>query len=262
MGKINIKLANNYIWNPQDAAANYFDQNKTITIAVPNDIKSLEISEVGNLQENFGCIGERESGGYWGLAVCYLKNQQAGFEVLWEKTQDVLVGNGEMPSGTRTIQKIATDTNIVAADITNQLFIDGAKKALANLNSLIVNKQDDWEIDFNVQFDPSSILGHDYKFSNQVDGLPYNGWGVGETQTSAQHGSDGRLIDNYIYSGAYGDKKAWMSGSNVSFFSAQARLEQNRDDLLKWQDSVFNDCNFEQLDNLNNQWEAIINAPE
>jgi hypothetical protein len=260
MGKINIKLANNYIYNPQDAAQSYFSNNKTITIAVPNDIKSLEIPEISNLQQNFGCIGERESGGYWGLAVCYLKNQQAGFQGEWEKTQDLLRDEGKITNETRTIQKIATETSIISAEITNQLFVDGAKKVLASLNSLILNKQDDWEIDFNVQFDPSSVLGHDYKYTLGFSGVP--GWPEGSTQPAGKHDDGDKTINDYFYPGAYGDVRAWMSGSNISFFGAEARVEVLRDDILKWQESVFANCQDEQNSLIDEQWALILEGPE
>jgi len=260
MGKLNIKLANNYIYDPQDAAEDYFKSNKTITIAVPNDIKFLEIAEVSNLQENFGCVGERESGGYWGLAVCYLKNQQAGFQTEWEKTQDILLGDGKITTGTRDIQQLATEITIGSAAITNQLFIDGAKKALANLNSLIVNKQDDWEIDFNVQFDPSSILGHDYKYTLGFGDPP--GWPEGSTQPAGQHAKEARTINDYFYPGAYGDVRAWMSGSNISFFSAETRVELVKETIFKWQEEVFANCGDDQVGSLDEQWQQILNPPK
>jgi hypothetical protein len=53
-----------------------------------------------------------------------------------------------------------------------------------------------------------------------------------------------------------------MSGSNVSFFAAEARVELVRDDILKWQDSVFASCNEEQGQSLDQQWEQILNPPE
>ena len=260
MGKINIKLANNYIYNPGDAASDYFGMNRTITIAVPNDIKSLEISEVSSLAENFGCIGERESGEYWGLAVCYLKNQQAGFQNEWRKTQDLLRDNGEMSTRAREIQEDSTEVDILQAKITNQLFIDGAKKALANLNSLIVNKQEDWEVDFNVQFDPSGTLGHDYKYTLGFGGVP--GWPEGSTQPAGRHDSGDKTINDYFYAGAYGDIRAWMSGSNVSFFAAEARVEIDRPSIIKWQDSVFANCSDEQNQLLDEQWSLILEGPE
>ena len=107
MGKINIKLADNYTWNPVDAAQEYLNENKTITIVVPENIKSLQIPDGPqvNLQEAFGCWGEMEDGRYWGLAVCYLKNQQAGFQEEWDKTQDLLESDGKITSEVRTIQQ-------------------------------------------------------------------------------------------------------------------------------------------------------------
>jgi hypothetical protein len=261
MGKINIKLANNYIYNPQDAASDYSASNRTITIAVPENVKSLQIPDgpAVNLQEAFGCWGEMEDGRYWGLAVCYLKNQQAGFQEEWDKSQDLLESNGQITAGVRTIQQNSNKTDWSGAQITNQLFIDGAKKALANLNSLIINKQDDWEVDFNVQFDPSGTLGHDYKYTLGFSGPP--GWPEGSTQPAGRHDKGDRTINSYLYTGAYGDVRAWMSGSNISFYNAQATTATSVASIEKFLDGATNECSDEQSSRIEDQWEQILNPP-
>lgn len=257
MGKLNIKLSNNYIWDPEDAANDYSSLNKTTTIVVPSDIKGLSVIPNLDLQRAFGAYGELPNGTYWAFVVCYLFNQQAGITGQWDKTQDALFNNGEITQGVREIQSKAGIREISNADIINQLFVDAGKKAGEKLNKLVLNSDQDWEIDFNVQFNPSDVLGHDYKYTYSAGSSPYKNYQDGQTETAGKHSQNDKVYDDFLYQGAYGDKRAWMHGSGISFYSTNFTILNNVEEVDKWSNEQINQCDAEQSQQWDQQWSEM-----
>lgn len=255
MGKINIKIANNYAPTPQQAADAYTQQNRTATFMFP-PVKQWMPNPNIDLNDGFGMAAELADGSaIVGLSVCHLKNQQTGVNQLLNKTMDLLEKEGKITADERSNFSLALKTEVGGSALINQLFIDAAIYTADRMNKI-----GDSDVDFTYQFNPSAVQGFEPTFKNEVSGITALNAQKGAQMASVAAGtteftyvSPVGSSDEYEVPGWYGILRSYVRGNVQSFFQADSVYQEiggngNAADIEKALDSVW----AEQSDHINN----------
>jgi hypothetical protein len=248
MGKINVKIANNYAPTPQQAADQYAQQNRTNNFMFP-PVKQWIANPNIDLMHGFGMAAELADGSaIVGLSVCHLKNQQTGVEQLLTKTMDILEKEGKITADERSNFNLAIKREVDGSALINQLFIDAAIYTTDRMNKI-----GNSDIDFSYQFNPSAVQGLEPKFTNLIGGLGFKNAGLGATMPSVASGSTETEYtspigssDEYVLPGWYGILRSYVRGNVQSFFQADSTYQEiggggNSEDVAKALDAVFNE---------------------
>jgi len=248
MGKINVKIANNYAPTPQQAADQYAQQNRTNNFMFP-PVKQWIANPNIDLMHGFGMAAELADGSaIVGLSVCHLKNQQTGVEQLLLKTMDILEKEGKITADERSNFNLAIKREVDGSALINQLFIDAAIYTTDRMNKI-----GNSDIDFSYQFNPSAVQGLEPKFTNLISGLGFKNAELGATMPSVASGSTETEYtspigssDEYLLPGWYGILRSYVRGNVQSFFQADSTYQEiggggNSEDVAKALDAVFNE---------------------
>ena len=223
MGKINVKIANNYDVDPIAAAASYAGKNYIDNYNFP-PVKQWLPNYSINLLEGFAMYAIlADNSGVVGLTVCHLRNQQQGVDDLLLKTMDTLLADGKITADERANFDLAISINGGSAALLNQLFIDAAIYTADRMNKI-----GNSNIDFNYQFNPSAVQGLEPSFTNLVSGLGFKNAQLGATMSSGAAGFADINVespigsgDDYILPGWYGVLRTYVKGNVQSFYDAQ-----------------------------------------
>jgi len=268
MGKINVKLSNNFAPDISSAAQEYAGGNRVRSINLPA-VEAWNVNPAMDNQRGFGMwgkvVGEKKIVGF---SVCHVIPHISGINVYLMKTMDELLNDGLITQDEKDNFELALKKTSGSSSLINQLFIDAAVYTADRMNKV----GEDYDIDFTYQFNPSKVSSVESTFTNLVT-PPGNvvNYAIGSTQVSGSN-FEGEIIyesplgsnENYILPGLYGLLRQYMSGAITSFYSvstATATYEDNpqaaQEQIWKEQESQVEDCFSDQISQYENQQEAI-----
>ena len=268
MGKINVKLSNNYAPDISSAAQEYANGNRVRSIQLPT-VESWNVTPSVDNQRGFGMwgkvVGEKKIVGF---SVCHVIPHISGINVYLMKTMDELLNDGLITQDEKDNFELALKKTSTSSSLINQLFIDAGVYTADRMNKV----GEDYDIDFTYQFNPSKVSSVESTFTNLV--TPPNNvvnYAIGSTQVSGSN-FEGEIVyesplgsnENYILPGLYGLLRQYMSGAITSFYTvstANATYEDNQqaaqEQIWKEQEAQIADCFNDQLSQYENQQEAI-----
>jgi len=263
MGVIRVKLSNNYFTQPQEAADKYLSNNRINKIITPSNIipGTFEIVENCDLRKGFAVTAKKTDGGYWGFAVCFLKNQQTGYTALYEKHLDKQASSGLITDNYLNwwlagySGKLSTFLNNPASGLLTEYgtFVHPAWLSINALNE--VSNQDQIDLDFNY---PSPIFPDQPNF--YLNDTNTNITSVDKrTMQTSQRGEQnipGTNQEENEGFGAYGDNP-WPKCSMVSFYSVNASKSGDKGDLESDLIDGLSECAEQQENEWQEQWEQI-----
>ncbi len=262
MGVIRVKLANNYIPLPIPAAANYFEQHKTVNILSPGNLVpgTWKIANLVNLQKGFGAYAKTK-GGYWGFVVCFLLNQATGYTELYLKHLNEQNANGDLTDNylkwweAGNLQDLGTwagDANRGFAS-NSGTFVHPAWLAVNRLNEISLQDENG-----NIDFTYPSPIHQDqpnYYLNDTNTNVPLRK----RTQQTSQRTElviPGTQQEENEGFGAYGDNP-WPKCSMRSFFSVTAVSDSSIANLEENMAETVDECYDEQQDEWETQWDII-----
>lgn len=264
MGKINVKISNNYITNPVDAANDYLGLNYTEELVIPDVVPgSWQMTSKNNMQNSFGAIAKlaNPSGPlqYCLFYVCFLKNQQIGINNIYSKVLDIQRDNGEITNELRNLIEGGTITSYedyasAPSELKpllkeRSLYLRPALLAVENLNDL--SEADSYDFTFTYG---SSMWTDQANFF--VDDLSFP---TPTTYRTSKRTKSDYAGSTMVEAGAYGDNP-WPKDGMTSFFNTNISFGETIGDLNLVMETQDESCDADQSEQWDNQWQEI-NGP-
>ena len=246
MGKINVKLADNYYYGGGPGAADtYNDVNYVKSLKLPK-VDYWQVAPNADLIQGFGVTGKVIDGsapGYCAFHVCFLFNQQEGFWTWFGKTIASLSKEGLITPRQEKLWSSGSNNNWSNKEMIGQLYLDAAKATCDILNKL--NNQDDFDWDFTYQFNPSDVASAEKSVFKNIAGA---GTGIVKENATLPAGSAGGTLVEYqdplsgdVFPGYYGSLRTWMEGNSTSFFGAG--IQWGYEERQEAEDAITDDLN-------------------
>jgi len=263
MGKVNVKLADNYYYGGgPDAAQTYSEVNYVKSLKLPK-VDYWQVAPSADLIQGFGVTGKVIDGsapGYCAFSVCFLFNQQEGFWVWLEKTIASLSKEGLITPRQEKMWTSGNNNKWQNKELIGQVYLDAAKATCDILNRL--NNQDDFDWDFTYQFNPSDVANAEKSVFKNIAG---SGTGIVKENATLPAGSAGGTsieyqdpVTNDQFPGYYGSLRTWMEGNSTSFF--EANIEWGYEERSEAEDAItdkLNECKAEQTSKYDEQQTKI-----
>jgi len=265
MGKINVKLSNNYTVDLNDAAAKYRALNYTTELVIPDVVPgSWQMTSKNSMQDSFGAIAKLANPNgplqYCLFYVCFLKNQQIGVNSIYEKVLDIQRDNGEITNELRELLEGGTITSyedyqsappqIKPLLKERSLYLRPALLAVEDLNEL--SEADSYDYDFaygsSMWTDQANFFVDPFSFSKPT------------TYRSSKRTKDDYPGSTIIQPGAYGDNP-WPKDGMTSFFSANIEFSESISALNEDFNAISEECKAEQESQWVQQWDEINSGP-
>jgi len=254
MGILQIKLADNYSYGPVNAAQNYLERNKVVTLNLPT-VENWELLPGLDYSKGFGVAGKTaatatEPAGWIGFGVCFLLNQTTGVWPTANKTFSLLEKDGLITS--RQLQLLEDGLITVNEDskMTPQVYLDSAKHMRFIMNQL--NQSDDSNAQFVYEWDLSSIPNlESSKVAVNFAGLTDYPEGK-KAPVGAGQSTNYNLPPGVDRPGYYGSVNVWEDGSATSFYSVEVLLErvEEKEEVLEGLKDYFENCASDQIEKL------------
>lgn len=266
MGKINVKLSNNYR-EGVDAAQTYFDSNKVKEISIPDVVPgSWQLLEDVNYQNGFGAYAKLATPvddsislkNYVVFVVCFLKNQQIGVNEIYNKVLDGQESSGKITQEYRQLiqgGQVQRYSDYLSAPAElkpllkeRSLYLRPALLAVEKLNDLSEAESfdADWVYGNSMWTDQENFFVDTLSFSTPTT------YRTSKRTTSSFPTTDPTMVQG----GAYGDNP-WPKDGMQSFFNAGIWFEESSGASNERANEEITQCTDEQQDIWNQQWETI-----
>ena len=263
MGKVNVKLADNYYYGGgPEAADTYNNVNYVKSLKLPK-VDYWQVAPSANLIQGFGVTGKVIDGsapGYCAFNVCFLFNQQEGFWLWLDKTIASLAKDGLITARQEKMWTAGNQSKFSEKELIGQIYLDAAKATCDVLNKL--NNHDDFNWDFTYQFNPSDVANAEKSVFKNLGGA---GTGIVKENATLPAGAAGGTSVEYqdpvsgdIFPGYYGSLRTWMEGNSTSFFGAN--IQWGFEGRQEAEDSIvdtLNNCKAEQESKYEEQQQQI-----
>jgi hypothetical protein len=266
MGILKFKLADNYDYGPVDAAQNYLEKNKTVTIDLPK-VENWELLDSYNYSQGFAVAGLTPAtatapGGWIGFSVCFLLNQTTGVWPSTEKSLEVIEKNGEITNRQLELLQDGLINLNQDSKMTPQVYLDSAKHMRAVMNKL--NQSDDSNAQFVYEWDLSSIPNlESSKVAIAYAGLADYPQGA-KAPVGAGQSTNFDFPAGVERPGYYGSVNVWEDGSATSFYGLEVVLEraEEKDEIEESLGEYINNCNQDQIELIEKLREQISGPEE
>ena len=267
MGKINVKLSNNY-FEGVDAAQTYYAVNTVKEISIPDVVPgSWQLLEDVNYQNGFGVYAKLATPvddsislkNYVVFVVCFLKNQQIGVNEIYNKVLDNQESSGKITMRYRELIaggqfKRYSDYLGAPAPLKpllkeRSLYLRPALLAVEKLNDL--SQADSFDVDW--------VYGNSMWTDQEnffVDNLSFATPTTYRTGKRTENDFPGSTDPTMVQGGAYGDNP-WPKDGMQSFFNAGIWFEETPGAANERANEEISQCSDEQESLWNDQWEKI-----
>lgn len=263
MGKVNVKLADNYYYGGSaEAADTYNDANYVKSLKLPK-VDYWQVAPSADLIQGFGVTGKVIDGsapGYCAFHVCFLFNQQEGFWLWLDKTIASLAKDGLITERQEKMWTQGSDGKFSNKEMIGQVYLDAAKATCDILNKL--NNEDSFDWDFTYQFNPSDVANAEKSVFKNIAGA---GSGIVKENATLPAGAAGGTSVEYqdpvtgdVFPGYYGSLRTWMEGNSTSFFGAG--IQWGYEERQEAEDAITDDltkCKAEQESKYEEQQASI-----